>query len=506
MQARDNVIRGILLVAKEMMLENNLKFHAVPKISLHKQTSSDKILSEERRVEDASTSNTMKPKFKDSLVPSTPIQRAIGFGSLFTGLAFGTVAEISRRATGFSEGSGSSWLSKANADRLASTLCRMRGAALKLGQMLSIQDETVLPPVLAAALDKVRAGADQMPEHQLNSVLTTAFGSKTWRQDFFTVFDETPIAAASLGQVHQAVTKTGNRVVIKVQYPGVAESIESDVSSLRTLAKMTGIFPKGLFIDSILDVVGSDLKEECDYLREAGHLKEFRNLLKNDVSFKVPYVVEELTTKSVLTMEQLTGIPLDKVADLSQATRDHVGRLLLRLTLRELFEFNYVQTDPNFANYLYDVNEKKICLLDFGATKQYDKKFVKNYAQLVWAAAERDRESLLKKSVEIGMLTGKENAEMVEAHVQAGFEIAEPFSRSITGSYDFSASNVSLRVARHGPVFMKHRLVPPPEEIYSLHRKLSGAYMACVKIRAKFPCRDLLQDAVRDLIVENELF
>jgi aarF domain-containing kinase len=308
-----------------------------------------------------------------------------------------------------------------------------------------------------------------------------------------------------LGQVHGAVLKDGRKVALKIQYPGVAESIESDVANLRRIVRLTGIFPRGLFIDRILDVVGAELGEECDYEKEAAHQTEFARLFKHDKAFKIPYVVPELSTKRVLTMEFVSGLPLDKVVDLPQAARDRVGRMLLRLTLRELFEFGYVQSDPNFANYFYDPSTGQLCLLDFGATKKYDDQFVDDYAVLVWAAAENDRDTLLRKSIELGLLNGKESEAMMNAHVESAFEIAEPFSRRTRNlSYDFANSDVSARIAHHGPTFLRDRLIPPPQEIYSLHRKLSGAFMACVRIKARFPCRDLLEHAVKRRIKEAE--
>ena len=498
--ARDTPSANARISSEEKWKQTQRELEETTKIPEDKQETVYKV--DEEHFEpllDNSTPGRPRPNLRENKVPSTPIQRAFGFGSLFTGLAMGTIAEATRRATGISPSPGTStWLSDANAERLASTLCRMRGAALKLGQMLSIQDDTVLPAPLAVALEKVRAGADRMPDAQLNAVLAKEFGREDWEESLFQTFDRVPIAAASLGQVHYAVTKDGKQVVLKVQYPGVAESIESDVANLRRLVRLTGVFPKGLFIDRILDVVGSELSQECDYLQEAEHQKEMARLLKDDPSFKVPYVVDELSTSKVLTMEYVAGLPLDRVAELSQASRDRVGRMLLRLTLRELFEFGYVQSDPNFANYFYDPGTSKLILLDFGATKKYPDEFVDTYAELVWAAAEHDRVTLLEKSQDIGLLNGKESNDMIEAHCQSAFDIAEPFSRRMQHkAYDFGKSSVSAKVAKHGPTFLRDRLVPPPEEIYSLHRKLSGAYMACVKIKARFPCRDLLEVAIK---------
>ena len=149
-------------------------------------------------------------------VPTHPITRAVHFGGLGLGLAVGAAAASVRRAVS-GEG-GSAVMSEANVERLASTLCRLRGAAMKVGQMLSFNDAEVLPPELQQVMNRVRDGADYMPMHQLERTLTRELGDG-WR-DQLASFDSTPAAAASIGQVHRAVLADGRRAAIKVQYPG----------------------------------------------------------------------------------------------------------------------------------------------------------------------------------------------------------------------------------------------------------------------------------------------
>mmetsp|Transcript_2659 Transcript_2659/g.8050 ORF Transcript_2659/g.8050 Transcript_2659/m.8050 type:complete len:638 (-) Transcript_2659:38-1951(-) len=442
-------------------------------------------------------------------VPSSRLGRVVGFGQLGLGLAFGSIGSV---LSGGSAGPRSSAsdedptatqrrrsardviLSEANSDRIAGTLCRMRGAALKLGQMLSIQDESVLPPQLSAALERVRQSADIMPAQQLNEVMAAELGLN-WR-DLFEQFNDRPFAAASLGQVHQAVMH-GSRtpVAVKVQFPGVAQSIDSDLANLRRLAAVTGIFPRGLHIDRIIEVMKDELSEECDYEGEARHQTRFRELLGDETnSFFVPAVIPEASTARVLTTELARGIPIDKVATtMSQEVRNGIGRKLLRLCLRELFEFRYMQTDPNFSNYLYDGKLDRIVLLDFGATRAYGREFVDDYMELVWAASQSDRTAILEHSIKLGFLTGNESQEMINAHIEAGLEVGRPFQHS--RPFDFRASRINNQIGKHGDTFMKDRLVPPPREVYSLHRKLSGAYMTCIRIGAVFPCRDMLEEA-----------
>eukprot|EP00546_Thalassionema_frauenfeldii_P001473 CAMPEP_0178932022 /NCGR_PEP_ID=MMETSP0786-20121207/22316_1 /TAXON_ID=186022 /ORGANISM="Thalassionema frauenfeldii, Strain CCMP 1798" /LENGTH=622 /DNA_ID=CAMNT_0020609127 /DNA_START=35 /DNA_END=1903 /DNA_ORIENTATION=+ len=455
------------------------------------------------------SSNSIEEKYarleEGKHVPSSRISRAFGFASLGVGLAIGTAAEATSRIfkSGSSNSSKSSIVaSDANADRLASTLCRMRGAALKMGQMLSIQDESLLPPALTRALNQVRQGADAMPKEQLVNQLETQLGSN-WN-DRFESFDLLPFAAASIGQVHLAKIRVGDSikdVVVKVQYPGVANSIESDLENLTMLVKMTGFAPKGLFIDNVIRVGRDELKIECDYIREKENQQRMKSLVENDPvlkehNFYVPDVFEEFTTPEILTTEFAKGGTIDKVINMNQKERDRVGRFIFYVTMQELFVWRFMQTDPNWGNFLYDVGNGRTSLIDFGAAREYPKEFVDGYLRIVWANANRDEETLMHLSHKMGFLTGEENNIMLEAHKQSGFTLGEPFATD--APFDFKESEISSRLSAHSAAFMQHRLTAPPEEVYTLHRKLAGAFMLCIKLGARVRCRDLLENIVRN--------
>ncbi|KAL6525849.1 hypothetical protein OROMI_030244 [Orobanche minor] len=437
-------------------------------------------------------------KPRERRVPSTPFSRAIGFAGLGAGLAWGTLQESAKRivfGTPNSENnqhSLSPFLSERNAERLALALCRMRGAALKLGQMLSIQDESLVPAPILAALEIVRQGADRMPRNQLNQVLDAELGSN-WSSKLMS-FDYEPMAAASIGQndlnVHHAVTKDGLEVAIKIQYPGVADSIESDIENVKLLLTYTKLLPERMYLDNAMKVAKEELSRECDYELEAKNQIRFRSLLANTKGFYVPFVVDDLSSRRVLTTELVPGVPVDKVALLDQETRNYVGKKLLELTLMELFIFKFMQTDPNWSNFLYNEADKSINLIDFGAARDYPKHFVDDYLRMVVGCANGDREAVIEMSRRLGFLTGMESEIMLDAHVQAGFAVGLPFSKQ--GGYDFGSTNITQSISHLGATMLRHRLTPPPEEAYSLHRKLSGAFLACIKLRAVVPCRELL--------------
>eukprot|EP00536_Pseudo-nitzschia_multiseries_P007715 jgi/Psemu1/240503/estExt_Genewise1.C_1840019 len=391
----------------------------------------------------------------------------------------------------------------------------MRGAALKMGQMLSIQDESLLPPALTRALKQVRQGADAMPNYQLVEQLRSELGGGSsddaaWR-DRFASFDDRPFAAASIGQVHRATIvdrDTGEikPVVVKVQYPGVARSIESDLGNLAMLVRMTGLAPRGLFIENVMRVGRDELKVECNYLNEMANQETFRTLVHSDPvlranKFVVPDVVEDLTTELVITTGYAKGGTIDKVSHLDQEERNRIGRTILYLTMQELFEWRLMQTDPNWGNFLYDVGTGTTTLIDFGATREFPKPFVDGYLRIVWASANRDEDTLMRQSRAMGFLTGEENEIMLNAHKLSGFTVGEPFWND--EPFDFQGSQISTRMGEHTSVFLRHRLTPPPEEVYTLHRKLAGAYMLCIKLGAVISSRDMLETVVRNHVFED---
>ncbi|XP_071656936.1 atypical kinase COQ8B, mitochondrial isoform X2 [Patagioenas fasciata] len=432
----------------------------------------------------------LSDRARERRVPVTRLGRLLSFGGLAVGLGAGTLAQAARAKLGGAPPAGNAppLLSEANAERLVATLCRVRGAALKLGQMISMQDAPLLPPQLQRILERVRQGADFMPGWQ-SRVLREELGPD-WRSRM-ALFEEQPFAAASIGQVHRGVLHDGTRVAIKIQYPGVAQSIRSDVENLLSLLRMSTKLPRGLFADKSLEALQQELEQECDYRREAECTRRFGELLRDDPFFTVPGVVPELTASRVLGTEWGRGVPLDRCRDLPQELRDELCTQLLRLCLRELFQFRFMQSDPNWGNFLYDRERHRVTLLDFGASRSFDREFTDHYIEVIRGAADGDRSKVLQKSRDLGFLTGFETKDLEAAHAEAVLALGEAFSGA--QPFDFGAQGVSGRVGALLPRLLRGRLAPPPAQSYALHRKLAGAFLACARLRGRVRCRRLFE-------------
>nr|CDI56499.1 related to ABC1-ubiquinol--cytochrome-c reductase complex assembly protein [Melanopsichium pennsylvanicum 4] len=489
---------------------------AVPSIDSNPASTSDHIASNQPPIYAAPTLPTHFEEYdpvqaaKESTtqlraakVPSSRLGRLFHYGGLASGLALGAASSLVRSPS--SSSPNSLFMSEANVARLVDKLSTMRGAALKLGQFLSIQETKLLPPQIEKVLLRVQNSANYMPVWQMNQVMISELGSN-WR-DNFTEFDDVPFASASIGQVHSAVlsqhfadqSMAGKSVAVKVQFPGVLESIDSDLSYLRWLVSASALLPRGLFLENTLRVLGRELRDECDYAREAEMGRRFRAVLSDSHEFEVPKVIDTLSTAKVLTTQMMRGRPLSQAASrYDQNTRNRIAGSILNLSLSELFSFRLMQTDPNWSNFLYNERDGKIQLIDFGATREYSKEFMDMWMQMLQAAISSDYSECLKWSQKVGYLTGEESKEMEKAHVDSMIALGEPFRKDAPNPYPFESQTITDRVKEQIPLMLRERLTPPPEETYSLNRKLSGAFLLCARLKAEIGCRVLWERVERD--------
>ena len=427
---------------------------------------------------------------KGLAVPASRLGRLTRLGSMTAGvagnMALGGMAQLGR-------GQRPDWralmLTPSNVTRVADQLAKMRGAAMKMGQLMSMDTGDVLPPELAQIMARLRDDAHFMPPAQLKKLLGSQWPAGWLRA--FERFDVRPIAAASIGQVHRAQLRDGRDMAIKVQYPGVARSIDSDVANVGALIRMSGMLPKGFALDVYLEEAAQQLHEETDYLREAQSLNRFRDLLSGQQGFTVPAQYADWSTPSILAMEYVEGRPIEEAATQDQATRDAIMARLIDLTLKELFEFKLMQSDPNFANYRYDPQTGNIILLDFGATRQIDPVISDLYARMFRAGLEGAHAELEELAVTIGFIdkniTASHRSQVMEMMLLAFEGLRVPV-------FDFTEKTLTQEIQRRGEALAKSGFVPPavPMDVLYLQRKFGGMFLLGARLRAKLPVADML--------------
>ena len=389
-------------------------------------------------------------------------------------------------------------LTAATARRLAERLANLRGAAMKLGQLISLHGDDVLPPEFAQALAVLRSSAAPMPAEQLHRVLGREYG-KGW-ETRFAQFEEQPIAAASIGQVHRARTRDGRELALKIQYPGVARSITSDVDNVATLLRVANVLPLGIDVAGIAREAKRQLHQEADYIAEGRFLEHYAALVADDPELHVPRVHWDFTTPRVMAMDFVDGVPLESMAreSVPQKQRDQLGAALEHLMFRELFEFRVMQTDPNFANYLFEPDTGRLVLLDFGATQLLSRPLVDKFRRITRAVVAKDRATIAHEAVGIGYLARDAPADQVEAVIDVILLVCEPLNHR--GRYDFGASDLPSRARDLGfdLVFKRGLLKAPPPETMFLHRKLAGMYLLVARLGARVDVRSLIRPLLEE--------
>lgn len=428
-----------------------------------------------------------------SAVPASRAARLLRFGLMSGELALSAAAATARQ---LSKGNridlAAAVLTPGNAGLLARRLATLRGPAMKVGQMLSLQSDEIIPLEFRNALSMLRSQGYAMPDSQLRRVLGREYG-KGWERRFAR-FDLEPAAAASIGQIHRARTHGGRELALKVQFPGVARSVDSDVNNLATLLRRLDFLPVTLDIDSIAAEAKRQLHLETDYLGEARNLERYAKLVADTPDVVVPRIHRSLTTRRILAMDWMEGDPLESLASeaVPQATRNAIARNLQGLMFRELFEFRFMQTDPNIANYLYLPATQQIGLLDLGSVGEFAPEFTDRYRRVCRAVLAGDAGGIRDAATEIGYIRPDDPSERVQGVVEIIRLVCEPLTHR--GPYDFAASGMMGRVRDLGlSVAMKQGLRSPPPETIFLHRKLLGTFLICSRLRARVNVHALIE-------------
>lgn len=414
-------------------------------------------------------------------------------GGLFTG------AEA--RADRFNE------FLKSQANLLTKELGRLKGSAMKVGQMLSVYGEHFFPPEVNQILKSLQSDSPPLEWPAIEKQLRRQLGPE--KLELLEIEHE-PAASASLGQVHRArVLPSGGAaagclLALKIQYPGVDAAIDSDIRTLKSIFTMTRLIPKGPRLDEIFAEVREMLRREVDYERELEETLEARRLLVDDPRFVVPEVFPEFSSKRVLATSFEEGVPVDspEVAALPQETRDAIASAALDLYFRELFEWAAVQTDPHFGNYrvrLMPDGSARLVLFDFGAVRRVPKRFLDPYKEFISAALRKDWDAFDRTACKMGFMGEDDPEELRIVFREFCSLIIEPFDG---GKYDWGTSDLPRRVAMKAlelkDVSMKTKvgLRAPPREVVFLDRKMGGIFIFLHVLKAQINAREHLEKYV----------
>jgi predicted unusual protein kinase regulating ubiquinone biosynthesis (AarF/ABC1/UbiB family) len=328
------------------------------------------------------------------------------------------------------------------AEDVAATLGTMKGVLMKLGQMASYVDDG-LSPATRRTLSRLQDSVPPMSAELAARVVTEELGRPP--EQAFATWDPEPIAAASIGQVHRAITHDGRAVAVKVQYPGIAETIEADLGNVALLRRMLKITAPSQDVDALLAELRERITEELDYRAEARNQQLFARYYEGHPTIHIPEVIEELSTRRLITSDLADGARFAELASWSQAERDLAAETIYRFVFRSLYEMHAFNGDPHPGNYLFG-GGGRVTFLDFGLVKHFSTDELRPLVAMVkHLCVENDPEAFRRAMVEAGFLMPDTPmpTDMIVEHMALFYDtVRERGPRTMTGEY---ASAVTRR-------------------------------------------------------------
>ena len=370
---------------------------------------------------------------------------------------------------------------KADAEAVTRTMGEMKGAFMKLGQMMSFVSDDV-PPEYRAALQSLQAKAPPMDFALIRDVAERSLGKPLERA--FSRFDEEPLAAASIGQVHRARLSTGEEVVVKIQYPGVGDAIRADLKNVGFLYRIVGMFYPALDTAAVVEELRTRLVEELDYEREAENQMAFYDLYRDHPFIRVPRVFTSHSSGLVLTTEYVEGRRFDDILKLPEAERSRYGEILYRFVFGSIIKLGVFNGDPHPGNYLFD-SDGKVVFLDYGCIKYFPEPMMRTWANLVRAHLDGDRERFLELCKELGFFGPK-----VELRADPVFEyfgyFYEPFriDRDFTFTRAYNAKSMEMMFKPKGDIAPLHKQMNMPHDFVLVNRIQWGVYSILAQLDA----------------------
>jgi predicted unusual protein kinase regulating ubiquinone biosynthesis (AarF/ABC1/UbiB family) len=389
-------------------------------------------------------------------------------------------------------GSESNGLSRSAAEKLAATLGDLKGAAMKIGQMASMEAD-LLPPEARAVLAKLQNEAPSMPYASVREVVEDELDGEI--SQLFASFEETPLAAASLGQVHRATLKDGRQVAVKVQYPGIGRALQSDLDNLGALVKAVSVASRQLDGRAYFQELRESMTLELDYRREANLAREFAAAAAPFADLKVPEPIDRFTSGKVLTLELLEGQTLKAflAGEHSHEERWRVTTQLIRAIYGPFLSRGRIHGDPHPGNFMI-LPDGRLGILDFGAIKEFSDTFRRQHVKLFRAGVNWEPFDTIEHAHALEFSTELTEAEL-RTFLDAFLNIAgRPLE---TPTYDWAACELlrDMRklLASNAGTLLKIR--PPAEGV--LFIRASGGLMNNLKaLGAHGPVRDVYRECV----------
>jgi predicted unusual protein kinase regulating ubiquinone biosynthesis (AarF/ABC1/UbiB family) len=424
----------------------------------------------------------------DDFKPSTSrLARFAKLASLSAKLSADVGARaVKRFARKDGEDESVSLLGHGAAERLVATLGDLKGVAMKIGQTMAM-DPDLLTPEIRAVVAKLQNQAPPMPWPTVKQVITTELGRSP--EEAYASFEQEPIASASLGQVHRAVTKDGHTVAVKVQYPDIARAIHSDLDNLSAMVAMVATTSRLTQGKDYFKELQQGVLEELDYQVEAERSRRFAAAVAPFGDLKVPRVFDELTAERVLTLEFFDGETLKELLQrnegLSNEQRFHLARLLTRVTWGPFLASGVVHADPHPGNFML-LKDGSLGVLDFGAIKQMSDGWTFANRRLFTSMLGGPPYDCIGDSQKAGMVFDDPAA--ARPFVQAVLDIA---CRAATAEdFDYGAAAINRDMRNH---FLKNALslgaIRPPKEAMQFFRCVAGMNQNLENLGAKGPFR-----------------
>lgn len=394
----------------------------------------------------------------------------------------------------FSDAGAEDFFESAAALRLVKGLDELKGAAMKMGQLLSMADDSVLSKPWREALSRLQSGATAKPWAEIKPLLTVALNGH-WP---FLDIEENAVHAASIGQVHRARLHDGTPVAVKIRYPGLEASVRSDLENIQRVLSLANILPSKGNYDELFERVESVFMQELNFSKEMEYYQLYKNKLSRFERIVVPEVFAEISNDSLLVTRWIEGTSLKEwmtregapnVGAHAENLRNELGHSLIELLFFEIFEHGFIQSDPNPANFLV-TTDGKLCLLDFGATEQLSPTLIKNYRALSRACIFGTKPEIIRVAEDMSLLFSTDSNEARDSFVQMMAITCEPFAHNY---FDWKNCDLTQRLKTKILTFARTTaLRPPPAELMFLNRRILGTQLIMENLGPMVKAREIV--------------